>query len=1024
MFFMLKIIYQIMFFFLLYDSYSICFNSSAGYRYLNSDDDREVCNYNWIDISSYGINININSTQDHKELTLPFQFNFNGNLYNSLWVRTDAKICFGEENGTSNIFWNSPIPDINYSNNYIGILNANQGVYYIKYFIFGNYPNRSIIIQYNTHEYPIPLEYEIILYETTNVIKFQYKNLEENGEPSFDLKYNSTVGIENEWGDGGIEYLYNGTPSDRLIHNEMAIEFIPIQGVFLSPAEIQQKTQHGATESFTVHLKNLTGHDTQFKLETIGNKFPSRILDYPSTGTQILSTPLIPSNGSFTLYPEVFIPQNVPFFYTDTIEIKATDINDSETSQSMFIRITPEQQNWEVMKDMPVYSDSGSCCRIGNNIYLIGGYDTNSYCNTNLIYDPFKQSFSFGSQSPKQFAFAGSASIGEKIYILGGYDGSQNLFEFYQYNTLSDNWTKNADYPSIYSSGISSCSYSENIYSSGGLAKGFELATNENYMYNDKTGWTKMSNLIKARVYHEMESAGDKIYVIGGGKGRRFDDGTLNSCEVFDATINKWIEIDSMNDKRDWGGATGFGRYIYYYGGGEYDYNITYKQHTTGERFGDIYNSLEPNWQYIPEFQTYPRSGFGSALMEIMGKYYIYILGGGGGGIYQKRIERLMIWDGNMADRDFENDKQDFLFSGEITGLSAPIDSVDTEGLTLISTSNTDCFGFWAGPFINPNKESVKSAESVDNVLNKSMSPKPFFDVSTEYIYRMRAKVSTDEPDRSKVPELRLRVGSMDYQWWHILGVNSFAESSASPTTDGIVYQQYFIAPERIASAPMTAAFDLLNIDPDNSANASLSLKSFDIDYIPIEQSYDKCVRAKWSFDNDAEGFIFSGATGLVPALGEWKPGELLITSVNNINCFGSYVRSLPEIPILPYRLYGVKVELYADSLPGGNFPEVRIRLAESRFAQYSMFDLPSLPDSIGPGARGTNGSFTATHFFLPLESVYPDKYKELFAGETGTNDSPLYLAIDLLSVNPASPETVTLHIKSVEIYTVNLHRL
>jgi len=1038
-------IFNILFSIFNYSIFAEYVNPSIGYSCFNSDTHLS-CKYDWIDISNTGILLNLNTDlkQEYVLITLPFSFDFNGNIYNDVWIRTEGILCFGEENGTFKEAIGMQIPNpFNKPDNFIGIDYRNHQIVgndtmYAKYQIFGVNPNRYFVILFHTWgDVDGDSEYysvEIILFENSNKIKFQYKNDNQN---IYFIPYGTktTVGIENEWGDGGIEYLYNGTPSDRLIHNELAIEFVPRRGVFLSPAEIQKKSTQGAVESFAVHLKNLTGYEAQFHLETVGNKFPARILDYPTTGTEIFATPLIPNGSSFTLYPEVHIPQNIPFFYTDRLAIVATDMSDLTTSQTMLIHTTPEQQNWEIMDDMPDYCDLGVCERIGDKIIINGGWDTVECSKKTVIYDPVEETFLDAAQKSVGTYASASAAVGNKIYVMGG--SNTGYFELISdvqiYDTLLNTWTEGENLPSEYWGWASAESYGEKIYYVGGAANKKSITSIESYVYDN--GWWRLADLNKNRCANSISLVGDILFTMGGFENRDYWSSIRGTFEKYNISENRWIQIDSMQKERASLGAKGFGRYVYVFGGGEYDPGPLFKEHQVGERFGDVYNSIEPCWVYTPEFNDYGRAGFCSALMEIGGKYYLYAIGGGGWGYYRKRVERLMIWDGNLADREFKNDASDFLFSGKIGELTAPIDFVDTQGLMMIAANNANCFGFWCGPFsvnreqlsINNNslcpsvlelKKSVESAESVvseENIISKS-----FFDVSSEYIYRVRATVSTDEPDRSKVPEFRLRIGNMDFLWWYVYGVNSSGIGGDSPTTDGVVYQQYFVAPERVCFTPMTAAFDLLNIDPNNSPNASLSLKNLDIDYIPIEQSYDKKLRGRFSFESGTEGFQHGSGAPLTPTIGEWSPGELLITAINNTNSFGYWNRQLSEIPILPYRLYAMKVELYAEPPENGYFPDVRIRLAESRNGQYAMTVYTSQPNSIGPGASGTNGHFTGWLYFLPLESLYPEKYH----CPSEIEPSPLYCAIDLLNINPHCPPTTTLHILSIEIYTINLHRL
>jgi hypothetical protein len=104
-------------------------------------------------------------------------------------------------------------------------LTGDQGVWWG---LFGTPPNRRLVIewhqvpsrQYRTEAY----SFEVILYESTDRIKFQYLNVISG--TSHDAGASATAGIEDFEGTGGLQYTFNGS---TLLSNGLAVEFVPEQ---------------------------------------------------------------------------------------------------------------------------------------------------------------------------------------------------------------------------------------------------------------------------------------------------------------------------------------------------------------------------------------------------------------------------------------------------------------------------------------------------------------------------------------------------------------------------------------------------------------------------------------------------------------------------------------------------------------------------------------------------------------------------------------------------------------------------
>ncbi|HTP11547.1 MAG TPA: hypothetical protein VMP08_25010, partial [Anaerolineae bacterium] len=111
--------------------------------------------------------------------------------------------------------------------------NATQGIWYET---FGVAPNRYTVITFllddATNPPTKPYEYQMILYEGSNRLKCQYNDM--TGSINGDGRH-ATIGLENKWGDGGVQYFYGDDNYSFYgpIESGLAILFGPAKNVYL-----------------------------------------------------------------------------------------------------------------------------------------------------------------------------------------------------------------------------------------------------------------------------------------------------------------------------------------------------------------------------------------------------------------------------------------------------------------------------------------------------------------------------------------------------------------------------------------------------------------------------------------------------------------------------------------------------------------------------------------------------------------------------------------------------------------------
>jgi uncharacterized repeat protein (TIGR01451 family) len=241
---------------------------SFGYTFVDSNTPIGPC-YNWFEISGTGTEV-LPSSDDSwvGNIGLGFFFNYYGTDYSQLAIGNNGLLFSGV--GTSQ-YVNQPITQTPSIHGFIApfwddiVTWGSAGAIY--YETQGTAPNMKFIVEWydNQHYYSSTsgITFEAILYEGTNNILFQYKDVDlgsVSGSTSSDLPpYNNggsaTVGIEDPTGNIGLQYSYN----QQVISPGLAIlfKFPAFAGtnMYLSmnaPASMD----HGSTMTYTLYYND------------------------------------------------------------------------------------------------------------------------------------------------------------------------------------------------------------------------------------------------------------------------------------------------------------------------------------------------------------------------------------------------------------------------------------------------------------------------------------------------------------------------------------------------------------------------------------------------------------------------------------------------------------------------------------------------------------------------------------------------------------------------------------------------
>ena len=176
-------------------------------------------------VNGYLLNTPLTSTGPFQ---IGFPFTYFGNSYTQFYVNENGLLMFVAPGGFYSTEAN--IPAVGLPNNYIAPFWDNLTIEAggnILYRTVGSSPNRKLIIQWKNMVLASPYTYmgtfSLILYETTNVIQFQYRLLMDNNSTGVHGG-SATIGLENSGGTAGVLYAYHNSTA---ITTGKAISFTP-----------------------------------------------------------------------------------------------------------------------------------------------------------------------------------------------------------------------------------------------------------------------------------------------------------------------------------------------------------------------------------------------------------------------------------------------------------------------------------------------------------------------------------------------------------------------------------------------------------------------------------------------------------------------------------------------------------------------------------------------------------------------------------------------------------------------------
>jgi Tol biopolymer transport system component len=327
---------------------------------------------------------------------------------------------------------------------------------------------------------------------------------------------------------------------------------------------------------------------------------------------------------------------------------------------------------------------------------------------------------------------------------------------------------------------------------------------------------------------------------------------------------------------------------------------------------------------------------------------------------------------------DFVADREDWTSRTVPVAFSEPDFSWEPDFLKMTSHTNTNTFGYW---------QCGENPEPLD----------------TDYLYRARYRVMTNIADQSLVPQIRLRANSLNLQQYDVLSIESAGSGAASPGPSGTDYDLYFVVPPNDISVML--AFDLLNFNPDDAAEAELALDTVTVDRFALDSLPPATVVKDYTFELTTDGWTTSGAP-LFFSAPQYRhtAGALELRSITNTNTFGYWVNDPADITIQADRLYRGTFEVRTDLSNPSLVPEMRLRFNVGNLQASQTFGISSAGD--GANSPGTTTTTYDRLYFLPPANC------------VGEN---LNVSFDILNFNPYDAPEASLLLDRAVIETIPL---
>jgi uncharacterized repeat protein (TIGR01451 family) len=380
---------------------------------------------------------------------------------------------------------------------------------------------------------------------------------------------------------------------DRAI--QWAIESKPSHDVSVSLAPDRQSAPPGTTLRYDLTVANTGFLPDAYDLTLSGNEWPTHLLN---GRTQVVSTGEIAPCASTELVIKVDIPLSAEPDDQDTFTIEATSRSEPPVRTRAEIKTTA-LSTWQTAKPMPTPRYRLAAASLPNSSYYyamggFGGETLEKEMGANERYDACSDQWQRMASMPTPRGNVSAAAIGNEIYVAGGYASDSQLDVLEIYHVPGDTWRQGPSLPEPIS-GAAVAAWDDKLYLFGGTRPGGTVS-DKTYVYDPALRrWTELAPMPGgARSFAAAATLNDKIYVAGGWY--------VSRVEIYDPITDSWSQAAPLNFARQSPGMAAAPDGKLYVAGGGDDW-------WTGLRTTERYDPILNRWQILDTLTDGHRAG-------------------------------------------------------------------------------------------------------------------------------------------------------------------------------------------------------------------------------------------------------------------------------------------------------------------------------------------------------------------------------------------------------------------------------
>lgn len=182
---------------------------------------------------------------------------------------------------------------------------------------------------------------------------------------------------------------------------------------------------------------------------------------------------------------------------------------------------SPANDAWRPVAPLPTQVAGGLALSDGSRLYLLGGWDGESYLAEGYVYDPEADAWQSLPPMTVGRADATGGVIGDRLFVVGGFDGQEELDACEYFDVTESSWFKCADMEVARAGAGASAQGNDSLYVIGGGIGG-NASHGEVYdVANDSWAPVIMPMLEEGESWHDLGvvSVETHIYALGGRQG-------------------------------------------------------------------------------------------------------------------------------------------------------------------------------------------------------------------------------------------------------------------------------------------------------------------------------------------------------------------------------------------------------------------------------------------------------------------------------------------------------------------------